>query len=384
MRSFSKLKNCAQYEQNMTRKEFTKICGLFGIGLPFQSLLSSCEKDDDISTPFSGKVIIIGAGAGGLSAGYFLNQQGTEFQILEASSIYGGRMRINKDFADFPIPLGAEWLETNTNIFQEIVNDSSVQVNIQTIADNPDRKFINYSWFNFFEDYITPSINNKISYNTIVQSIDYSGNQIKVVTNNGQFTADKVVVSIPLQILKNGDVNFTPSLPQSKINAINDVDIWDGFKAFFEFSSNFYGDREYEFEITPSRNGQKIYYNASLGQNTTKNILGLFVVGTPALEFISRSGSDLKSFILNELDSIYANKATPNYINHITQNWNSEPFIKSGYMTDYANWKTVRELGDSVANKLYFAGGEYTDGEDWVSVHAAAKSAKRVIAEINS
>lgn len=368
----------------MTRKEFINICGLFGIGLPFQGMLSSCKKDDNVTTLFSGKVLIIGAGAGGLSAGYFLNQQGIDFEILEASSTYGGRMRINTNFSDFPIPLGAEWLETSTNIFQEIVNDSSVQVNIQTIADNPDRKFVNYSWFNFFEDYIVPSIINRISYNTIVQSIDYSDNQIAVITNNGQFTADKVVISIPLQVLKDGDINFTPNLPQSKLNAINDAVVWSGFKAFLEFNSNFYGDSEYEFQITPASNGQKIYYNASLGQNTIKNILGLFVVGTPAQDYISRSGDDLINFILSELDSIYANQATPNYIKHITQNWNSEPFIKGGYLTDYADWRTVRELGNNIGSKLYFAGGAYTEGEDWVSVHAAAKSAKRAIEEINS
>jgi monoamine oxidase len=368
----------------MNRKEFIKICGLFGIGLPIQGTLSSCKKDEDSTTPFSGKVLIIGAGAGGISAGYFLNQQGTDFEILEASPTYGGRMRINTSFSDFPIPVGAEWLETNTDIFKKIVNNSSVHVDIQTISDNPDRKFVNYSWFNFFEDYIVPSIANKISYNTIVQSIDYTGNQIVVTTNNGQFTADKVVISIPLQILKAGDLSFTPNLPQNKLNAINNTIVWSGFKAFFEFNSNFYGDSEYVFQITPATNGQKLYYNASLGQNTTKNIIGLFVVGVPAQDYISRSGDDLKNFILSELDSIYANQATQNYINHITQNWNSEPFIKGGYLTDYADWKKVRELGKSVENKLYFAGGEYTDGEDWVSVHIAAESAKRVIAEINS
>ncbi|MFZ4100728.1 MAG: flavin monoamine oxidase family protein, partial [Sphingobacterium thalpophilum] len=277
-----------------------------------------------------------------------------------------------------------EWLETSTSIFQEIVNDSSVQVNVQTIPDNPDRKFINYSWFNFFKDYVVPSIVNKISFNTVVQSIDYSKNQIVVSTNNGQFTADKVVVCTPLQILKDGAISFRPSLPQSKLNAINETVVWEGFKAFFEFNKNFYGDNEYVFPITPAKSGQKIYYNAAFGQNTTKNILGLFVVGAPAKDLIYRSGDDLKKFILSELDSIYANKATPNYIKHITQNWNNEPFIKGGYLTDYEDWRKVKELGKSVADKLYFAGGEYTDGEDWVSVHTAAQSAKRVIVEINN
>lgn len=365
----------------MTRKEFIKICGLLGVTLPLQNLLVSCAKDEELTKLFSGKVIIIGAGAGGLSTGYLLKQQGIDFEILEASSAHGGRMRINTDFADFPIPLGAEWLETNPNVLQEIVNNPSVMVDIQTVPDDPDFKFINYSWFNFFADYILPTVQNNISYNAIVQSIDYSGNQILINTQTEQFTADKVVISVPLKVLKDNDILFTPSLPQSKVEAINDSKIWEGFKAFFEFSAHFYGEG---IKISSNINGEKIYYDASFGQNTTKNIIGLFAVGTPALDYINLSESQLKDFILSELDSIYANQATPNYINHITQNWTNEPFIKGGYLTDYADWRTVRELGKPITNKLYFAGSEYTDGEDWVSVHTAVQSARKVVNEMNS
>ncbi|WP_411029693.1 flavin monoamine oxidase family protein [Spongiimicrobium sp. 3-5] len=367
----------------MTRKEFVKICGILGIGLPVQYLCMSCKKKENNPEAFGGKVIIIGAGAGGLSAGYLLDQLGIDFEILEASASYGGRMKIDTDFADFPIPLGAEWLETSTNIFQEIVNNSSVPVNIQTVEDAPDRKFVNYSWYNFFEEYIVPSIADKISYNTIVQSIDYSNEQTVITADNRQYLADKVIISVPLKILQDGDIRFTPSLPKDKLNAINNTVIWEGFKAFFEFSMKFYDD-DFGFQITPPSNGQKIYYNASFGQNTSKHILGLFVVGKPALDYINLSDNDLKNFVLGELDGIYSNQATPNYMKHITQNWNNEPFIRGGYMTDHANWKTVEKLGQAVANKVYFAGGPYTDGNDWVSVHAAAQSAKKAVEELNS
>ncbi len=365
----------------MTRIEFIKMCGILGVSLPFQASLLSCKKNDSDNIPFSGKVIIIGAGAGGLSSGYLLQQHGIEFKILEASTVYGGRMKINTDFADFPIPLGAEWLETNMDIFQEIVNDSTISVDVETIPDAPDRKFVNSSWFNFFSEYIVPSIFDKIVYNTEVQSIDYSGDQIVVNTQNGQHTADKVIVSVPLKILQDGDLNFLPNLPQDKLDAISDTTIWEGFKAFFEFSEKFYDDN-YEFDISPASDGEKIYYNAAHGQNTSRNILGLFVVGKPALNFNTLSGDELKDFILAELDGIYSNQATSNYIKHITQNWDKEPFIKAGYMTDNADWRTVRKLGESVDDKIYFAGGEYTNGEDWVSVHAAAQSAKSVIEKI--
>ncbi len=383
----------------MTRKDFIKVCGILGIGIPAQSLISGCSDSSDNN--FSGKVVIIGAGAGGMASGYLLKKQGIDFEILEASPNYGGRMKINTDFADFPIPLGSEWIHTDKNIFERIVDDNSVDINIETKAytsndtfalwengelevsslNDSDLKFVNSSWFNFFEDYILPSINDKISLNTIVQSIDYSGDQVVIETQGNQFTADKVIIATPLKILQLGDISFSPALPSDKLDAINETLVWDGFKAFIEFSEKFY-DTTIGFNISPETIGQKLYYDASYGQNTSKNILGLFTVGTPALDYSSLSDTELKDFILNELDEIYDNQASASYIKHISQNWNKEPFIKGGYLTDHADDQTVRKLSESVSDKLYFAGGAYTSGDDWVSVHAAAQSAKEAVSAL--
>jgi len=386
----------------MTRKDFIKVCGILGIGIPLHTSLSGCsDNNENENNNFSGKVIIIGAGAGGMASGYLLKQQGIDFEILEASSTYGGRMKRTTDFADFPIPLGAEWLHTNTGIFQEIVNDSSVNVDINTVGYNQndtvgywdgatlsvgeledsDRKFVNSTWFDFFDEYIYPSVSDKISFNTIVQSIDYSGDKISIKTQGGEFQADKVIISVPLKILQDGDISFSPSLPNDKQEVINGATIWEGFKAFIEFSNKFYHTAT-SFDISPETDGQKLYFDASYGQNTDKHILGLFAVGKPALAFISRSGDELKDYILNELDDIYSNQATPSYIKHITQNWNDEPFIKAGYLTDHEDWQSVRKLSESIDDKIYFAGGPYTNGDDWVGVHAAAQSAQDAVQEI--
>jgi monoamine oxidase len=60
-------------------------------------------------------------------------------------------------------------------------------------------------------------------------------------------------------------------------------------------------------------------------------------VGKPALDFTSLTDHELKDLVLNELDQIYTNQATPNYVKHISQNWDNDPFIKAGYMTDNAD-----------------------------------------------
>lgn len=128
--------------------------------------------------------------------------------------------------------------------------------------------------------------------------------------------------------------------------------------------------------------GQKIFYDASFGQNSNKNIIGLFVVGNPVDKYHSLSDSQLVDVVLKELDELFSNQATANYKKHISQNWNKEPFIKGGYLTDHADWKDVKELGESINSKVFFAGGAYTTGEDWVSVHTAAQSAKKAVDDI--
>ena len=115
----------------MKRSEFLKMCGVLGIGLPYLSTIAACSNTETVE-PTGEKIIIIGAGAGGLASGYLLTQAGYDVQILEASSVYGGRMRRTTEFASFPIPLGAEWLHVERGIFDEIINDPSIPAEVQT------------------------------------------------------------------------------------------------------------------------------------------------------------------------------------------------------------------------------------------------------------
>ncbi|QMU62968.1 MAG: NAD(P)-binding protein [Flavobacteriaceae bacterium] len=389
----------------MTRKEFIKICSLFSISIPspFQSVLVSCKSDNDTSrTDFDGTILIIGAGAAGLTAGHLLSQRGIDFQILEASSVYGGRMKRTMDFVDFPVPLGAEWLHVERGIFDEIINNSSVQVDTQTTSYDQnvdyalyegqqvsmadlgftiDQKFISSSWFDFFEQYVVPSIQNKITFNKIIQSIDYSGEKVIVNTSNDEFEADKIIITVPVKMLQNGSISFTPELPDGKLDAINNVTVWDGFKAFIEFSEKFY-PTAIGFDITPETAGQKLYYDAAYGQNSNRHILGLFTVGSGTLPYRQLSDSELINYMLGELDGMFNGQASSNYVNHISQNWNNEPFANGAYVYDHEDWRRVRILGESVNNKLFFAGTAYTIGDDWGSVHTAARSAIKSVNEI--
>ena len=385
----------------MKRQEFIKICGVLGLSLP---LSSAILKHTEAKNQKSGEsdIIIIGAGAAGLAAGYLLQQQGMEFQILEASSIYGGRMKRTTEFTNFPIPLGAEWIHVNPDILEEIVNDDSIDIEVETTPYDRkvdyalyegqrlsmremgfagDSKFINATWFDFFEQYIVPFVAERIAYSVVVEAIDYSGETIQVKTQNDTYSADRVIVTVPVKMLQHGAIHFTPALPNNKQNAIDNVRVWDGCKAFIEFSKKFYPAMA-GFEIMPETAGQKLYYDASYGQETDQHILGLFAVGTGTRPYVSLSDSERIEYMLNELDELFDGQASPNYVKHIFQNWNAEPYANGAYVVSHENWRTLRALGRSIDDRLFFAGAAYTDGLDWGSVHAAARSARRAVEEI--
>ncbi|MEN1785160.1 MAG: FAD-dependent oxidoreductase, partial [Bacteroidota bacterium] len=255
------------------------------------------------------------------------------------------------------------------------------QVSMANIGFTIDQKFIGSSWFDFFEQYIVPSVQERIVFNEIVEAIDYSGDQGVVQTANNTYTADRIILTVPVKLLQNQAIAFTPALPDNKRDAIAKTTVWDGFKAFIEFSEQFY-PAAVALDVAPQTSGQKLYYDAAYGQQSNSHVLGLFSVGSGTLPYRELSDEALIAYMLEELDAIFDGKASATYIKHLSQNWNEAPFAQGAYVYDEENWRRVRTLGESVDNKLFFAGAAYTTGDDWSSVHTAARSAIRAVNEI--
>ena len=234
----------------MTREGFIKIFGMLGLGTPFFETLALQNNQKKIS--FSGNVAIIGAGAAGLSAGYLLKKQGIDFTILEASPVYGGRMKTSNNFADFPIPLGAEWTAANTGYLDQLIGNTLVSSKINTVGYTQNeaygvwynnklifgdlgtlnyRKFVKSSWLNIFEEYILPAVVEHIRYTTPVTSIDYSGETIFIKTATSELKADRVIVTAPLPLLQSKKIQFRPQLPKKNLKTKNKMIVTYGYTA---------------------------------------------------------------------------------------------------------------------------------------------------------
>ena len=391
----------------VNRREFLSVVGLLGLG----TAASGCGDwfvDDagvDGAGPTDGEsVIIVGAGAAGMATAHLLRQRGVDVRILEAAPTYGGRIKRTKDFVDFPIPLGGEWLHASESTLTRLVNDDTVEVTQEmvgyTSADrdgevvdgvieyspsgDSDLKFVGSTWLDFFDEYITPGIADTMVFDTQIVRIDHGGDEVVLTDANGDvWTADRIVFTAPMQILRDGDITFEPDLPSVHRDALERANIWTGMKVFIEFSEQFWPS-SLTTKDHDGVDGQHLWYDASHGQDPdAARVLGLFTVGEMSAPYQAvDSGDELRELVLSELDPLFDGVPSATYVQHISQNWAEEPFIRAAYLADTADFDISRELGQNIGPRVFMAGCSYTRELDWSSVHAAVRSAADCVSEM--
>ena len=355
------------------------------------------------------RILIVGAGAAGITAGHALSEKGIDFEILEASSVHGGRVKKTDGFADFPIDLGAEWvhrsIKAKAPTTQALLSGQSPGFRIfnyrpKTILQYKngklrskgwmklllalvnDGKFADSTWFDFIDQLVTPEIKKKIHYSTPVIKIEHSSNEIVATSASGeQFRADKVLITVPIKMLQDEYIEFAPALPDWKKKAINKEQFGGGLKVFIEFSEKFYPDVvEIGSAIRNPLESDDSYYDATVGKNSSKNILALFAHGLTATKYTSlKTDKALLDFILKELDEVFDGQATKYYKKHIIQNWSKEPFIGGSYSMRKGS---VKELSAPLNNKIYFAGEAMNPSGKTIAVHGACESAYLAVSEM--
>lgn len=242
------------------------------------------------------------------------------------------------------------------------------------LAGNPVQDIL-FSEFNDILD--------KVQFDTVVEQVSYGGQQVVLRTSQGDFTADRVIVTVPISIIKSGLINFTPALPTLKTSALSRMGMDGALKIFMRFNRNFWGtDTRYIYggQLVPT------YFNAGVGRSERSRILLAEVYGADAERFVGMSNPEIASEILNELDIIFDNNATQNnaLTEFIVMNWTEEQYIQGGYSyqmvggtnEDRVNW------AQPIDNKLYFAGEAASIEGDFGTIQGALESAEKSVEEI--
>ena len=440
----------------MDRRHFIKQSTLLSIGglLIPSALLAACRKEtllEDVT--YDGKVIIIGAGAAGLYAAYILKSKGIDFQLLEASSTYGGRLGKLTGFANFPIDTGAQWLHGKNSILGDLIKKSKTNItlddsetkfwfNNQLVnslpqetdifeGDNlPDISFEDYAlqnglgneykyiveniagdqgaaasrlsvygnnkdeehwsagdddfkfeetFFDLIDTQIANQVKDYILLNTVVSKIDYSQSTILITdSNNNTFNADKVIITVPIPILKSADIQFTPALPDEKTAAFAKIGMDAGMKVFLKFSNKFFDQNIIGGSVCAA------YADDSIGKAQNDNILLAFIMGEQA-EYLTSLGSDaaITSALIQELDIMYNGQASASFIASHVENWTTNPFVKGAYSYSTIGMGDARKIAsEALSEKLYFAGEAMNTNGHHQTVHGAVETGYREVINI--
>lgn len=224
-----------------------------------------------------------------------------------------------------------------------------------------------------------------IQYNKIVNAVNYTAGGVTVTCADGStFTADKCVVAVPLPILQENSIAFTPALPTLKQNAIDTLKMDAGMKLFLKFSTNFWGSDI--GDITVDGYSTFLWAPGIDKTDATNNVLICFIMGENA-EYMSSLDAGAIDVALAELDSLFDGAATANFVDAFIQDWSKEPHIKGAYSYPALNTYTTEtnttrlDLAEPVDCVLFFA-GEATNNNHPATVHGALESGARVAAEI--
>lgn len=225
----------------------------------------------------------------------------------------------------------------------------------------------------------------KIQYNRVVTSVLYDSDGVIVSCADGSMHfGDKCIVTVPLTILKENSISFSPALPTTKQNAIDTLDMGAGMKLFLKFSNNFWGSDIGDITV----DGYTTFIWAPGIDKTaaTNNVLICFIMGENA-EYMSALDAGAIDVALAELDALFDGAATANYVDGYIQDWGKEPYIKGAYSFPAPNTyitvtNTTRiDLAEPINCVLFFA-GEATNNNHPSTVHGALESGARVAEEI--
>ncbi|MYA12151.1 MAG: FAD-dependent oxidoreductase [Gemmatimonadetes bacterium] len=214
-----------------------------------------------------------------------------------------------------------------------------------------------------------------------VTEIDHSGSTIVLTTAAGAtLEADRVIVTVPLGVLKDDFIAFRPSLPVRKRGAIASLEMGVLNKAYLLFDDVFW-DRDVERLQYVSADRGQWAETISLYPYMGQPILAMLNSAAYGTQLESLSDREVVARAVAALTNMYGDVPSPRDA-RITR-WRSDPWAHGAYsyVPAGSSFAEHAALGEPVGDKLFFA-GEATSDDYPATVHGAFLSGVRAARQI--
>lgn len=217
----------------------------------------------------------------------------------------------------------------------------------------------------------------------VVTRIDTGAGPVRVTTDRGAFEADKVLVTVPLGVLKAGSVRFEPPLPEAKRSAIERLGFGTLNKIALHYREPFWPRDQYVFGYLCRDTDRYPTVVISMWKSHGKPILVMLLGASLGRGMEAWSEEDVSAYATTVVADIFgADAPAPEHVSRTA--WSTDPFALGSYTcigVDSSS-KDIGTLAEPVGDKLFFA-GEGTNPYHWGCVHSAYESGRREAARIS-
>jgi polyamine oxidase len=212
---------------------------------------------------------------------------------------------------------------------------------------------------------------------TTVTRIDHGGADVSVVTDRGTFDGDRVIVTVPLGVLRAGAVAFEPPLDGAHASAVDRLEMGTEEKVVFRFSERFWPESVWEITHVAEDRSFPAWFDFSRHVGAPSLVALYNPYSTPGLA--QMPSKDRVEAALDVLRKMFGPVPDPD--DALATHWTGDPYSLGSYsyVPIGASVDDMHCLGQPVSERLMLA-GEVTVPDCYGTVQAAFVSGLRAAA----
>jgi monoamine oxidase len=254
--------------------------------------------------------------------------------------------------------------------YEQEYSGSTRELSAQTFEDNEEFEGDDVLFpqgYSQITEYLAQGLTLKL--NQIVSKVEYSDQGVKVTTQNHEYFADHVIVTLPLGVLKRKTVQFIPPLPANKQQAIEKLGMGLLNKAFLRFDKVFWPKEIDWHEYLSMEAGRWVEW-VSFAKVGAPVLLG-FNAADRAREVEKWTDQALIEDAMQVLRTMFGNHI-PNPVSAQITRWAQDSYAYGSYSFNAVGSTNQdrKALGSTLNNRVLWA-GEATSVDYAGTVHGA-------------
>jgi monoamine oxidase len=216
-----------------------------------------------------------------------------------------------------------------------------------------------------------------LALNTQVTLIDHSGVRVRIETSRGTLSADKVIVTVPTNLIADQSVRFHPALP-AKVDAARALPLGIADKVILALSEPEALPKDGNLRGATMRTAMGTYHLRPFGQPCIEGYFG----GSFARQLEDAGNGALAAQSIDEIAAFLGNDFRRKLRPLAESRWAHDPFARGSYshaLPGHAGGRAV--LATPVDGRVFFA-GEATSRNFFSTAHGARDSGERAAMEV--